>query len=91
MNNQDLAVAVSAAHGGSQKDAKAIVDTVISNIANALVRGDEVSLAGFGKFKVADVAAREGRNPKTGEAMTFAASRKAKFSASKTLKDSLNG
>lgn len=90
MNNQDLAAAVAGAHGISQKDAKAIVETITKSMTTALHGGDEVSLNGFGKFKVSDVPAREGRNPRTGESMTFAASRKAKFTAAKALKEALN-
>lgn len=90
MNNADLAVAVAAAHGVSQKDAKTYVDTIVENIGNALIRGDEVSLAGFGKFKVKDQPARQGRNPATGETIQIAASKKAAFSPAKGLKDSLN-
>lgn len=90
MNNQDLAVAISAAHGLSQKDGKTIVDTVISKITSSLRAGEEVSLAGFGKFKVVNLPGRDGRNPRTGEIMQFAASNKAKFSSAKGLKDALN-
>ncbi len=90
MNNADLAVAVAVAHGVSQKDAKTYVDTIVQNISQALGRGDEVNLAGFGKFKVKDQPARQGRNPATGETIQIAASKKASFSPAKALKDSLN-
>lgn len=89
MNNQDIAVAIAAAHGVSQKDAKAYVDTAVNAISDALKRGDEVSLNGFGKFKVKDMPARQGRNPQTGAVVEIAASKKAAFSASKTLKNKL--
>lgn len=90
MNNADLAVAVAAAHGVSQKDGKAYVDTIVETIGRALKRGDEVSLHGFGKFKVKEQPAREGRNPATGAVIQILASRKASFLAAKGLKDSLN-
>jgi DNA-binding protein HU-beta len=90
MNNADLAVAVAVAHGVSQKDAKTYVDTIVQNISQALGRSDEVNLAGFGKFKVKDQPARQGRNPATGETIQIAASKKASFSPAKALKDSLN-
>jgi DNA-binding protein HU-beta len=91
MNNTDLAVAVAAAHGVSQKDAKTYVDTIVQNISQALGRGDEVSLTGFGKFKIKNQPARQGRNPATGEMIQIAASKKASFSPAKALKDNLNG
>ena len=58
---------------------------------NALKTGDKVALIGFGTFEVKEVAAREGRNPQTGETIKIAASKKPAFSASKTLKDTVNG
>lgn len=90
MNNTDLVAVVAAANGISRKNAKTYVDTIIENIVIALKSGDEVSLAGFGKFKVKDQPAREGRNPATGEAIRIAASKKAAFSPAKGLKDVLN-
>ena len=62
-----------------------------ADIVAAAAKGEEVSLAGFGKFKVKDSPAREGRNPATGEAMQIAASRKLTFAPAKAVKDALNG
>jgi DNA-binding protein HU-beta len=90
MNNADLAATIAAAHGMSQKDAKTFVDTVVQNISEALKRSDEVNLAGFGKFKVKHLPARQGRNPASGETIQIAASTKAVFSPAKALRDSLN-
>jgi DNA-binding protein HU-beta len=90
MNNADLAAALAAAHHMSQKDAKPFVDNIIQNIGDALIRGEEVSLTGFGKFKIKDQPARQGRNPATGETIQIAASKKAVFSSAKPLRDSLN-
>lgn len=59
--------------------------------ADARKAGDEVTLPDFGKFKVKDAPAREGRNPATGATITIAASRKLTFTPAKALKDSLNG
>jgi DNA-binding protein HU-beta len=72
--------------GLSKKDAGAAVDAVISSIEDSLKSGDEVSFTGFGKFHVADRGAREGRNPRTGETMTIAASRVPRFTAGSGLK-----
>ena len=77
---------VAAKSGLSKKDAGAAVDAVISAIEDSLQSGDEVSFTGFGKFHVANRGAREGRNPRTGETMTIAASRVPRFTAGSGLK-----
>ena len=69
--------------------AKALVDGVFTAIRDAAVKGEEVSLPGFGKFKVQDKPARTGRNPRTGEAVSIAASKKLAFQPAKALKDAL--
>ena len=91
MNNSDLADAVASAHGLSKADAKKVVDTVFSTIGEAAAKGDEVSLNGFGKFKVKASAERQGRNPATGETITIKASKKLGFTPAKSIKDKLNG
>ena len=91
MNNADLADKLAADNGMTKADARKVVDGVFAAIADAASKGEEVSLNGFGKFKVKDVPAREGRNPATGEAMKIAASRKLSFAAAKAVKDKLNG
>jgi DNA-binding protein HU-beta len=77
---------VAASSGLSKKDAGAAVDAVIGTIEDELKSGGEVSFTGFGKFHVADRGAREGRNPRTGETMTIAASRVPRFTAGSGLK-----
>jgi DNA-binding protein HU-beta len=77
---------VAAKSGLSKKDAGAAVDAVISSIEDSLKSGDEVSFTGFGKFHVANRGAREGRNPRTGETMTIAASKVPRFTAGSGLK-----
>lgn len=91
MNNAELADQIAASTGLTKADSRKIVDAVLSVIADAAAKGDEVSLSGFGKFKVKDSPARDGRNPSTGAAMHIAASRKLVFSAAKAIKDRLNG
>jgi DNA-binding protein HU-beta len=91
MNSNDLAETLASANGLSKSDARKSVDAVFTAIADAASKGDEVSLNGFGKFKVKDSPAREGRNPATGEPMQIAASRKLSFAAAKAVKDKLNG
>jgi DNA-binding protein HU-beta len=77
---------VAATSGLSKKDAGTAVDAVISTIEDTLKSGGEVSFTGFGKFHVAERGAREGRNPRTGETMTIAASRVPRFTAGSGLK-----
>jgi DNA-binding protein HU-beta len=91
MNNSDLADAIAAAHDINKGDARKLVDAVFSAIADAAAKGDEISLNGFGKFKVKDTPAREGRNPSTGATIQIAASKKLTFAPAKAAKDKLNG
>ncbi|AOH85839.1 integration host factor [Sphingomonas panacis] len=90
MNNSDLADKLAAETGVSKADARKTVDTVFTAIAQAAAAGEEVSLNGFGKFKVKDTPAREGRNPATGETIQIAASKKLTFAPAKAVKDKLN-
>ncbi len=73
----------------TKAQAKALVDGVFTAIRDAAVKGEEVSLPGFGKFKVQDKPARTGRNPRTGETVDIAASKKLAFQPAKALKDAL--
>jgi len=91
MNTADIAGVVAAEQGIDKAAAKRIIDATLKAIADAAKSGDEVSLPGFGKFKVSDRPAREGRNPATGATLTIAASKKVSFSPAKALKDALNG
>jgi DNA-binding protein HU-beta len=78
---------VSEKTGISREAAGQAQKTVIEAIASALEKGDSVSLIGFGSFKVVDRAAREGRNPSTGEKIQIPASKAVKFTPSKVLKE----
>ena len=91
MNKTDLINVVSAETKVAKKDVDAVVSATVKAITEALKDGDKVALIGFGTFEVKTTAAREGRNPKTGEAITIPASKKPAFSASKALKDTVNG
>lgn len=91
MNKPDLVAAVAAAAGLAKADAGKAVDALLDTITATLKDGDEVRVAGFGAFAVADRPAREGNNPRTGEKIAIPASRQPKFSAAKALKDALNG
>lgn len=90
MNKNDLVANVADTAGLSKSDATKAVDAVFDSIINSLKKGDEVRLVGFGTFAVAERAASEGRNPRTGEKITIPASRQPKFKAGKLLKDALN-
>ena len=79
VSTSDLAEQLSSVHDLSKADAKKIVEAVFADITDAVAKGDEVSINGFGKFKVKDSPERQGRNPATGEAITIAASRKISF------------
>jgi DNA-binding protein HU-beta len=86
MTKSDFVDQVASSSGLSKKDAGSAVDAVLGTIENALKSGDEVSFTGFGKFHVAQRGAREGRNPRTGESMTIAASKVPRFTAGSGLK-----
>lgn len=91
MNNSDLAEKLAAEQGVTKADAKKLVDALFVAIGDAAAKGEEISLNGFGKFKVKDNPAREGRNPATGEPMQIKASKKLAFTPAKAVKDKLNG
>ncbi len=90
MNNAELVETLVQTHGMTKADARKVVDDVMAAIVAAAAKDDEVSLAGFGKFKIKDSPAREGRNPATGETIQIAASRKLTFVPAKAVKDALN-
>ena len=91
MNKTQLIEAIAASANLKKKDAEAALNAFTTVVADALKNGDKVQLIGFGTFEVKDVAAREGRNPKTGEVIKIDACKKPSFSASKVLKDQVNG
>ena len=89
MKTVDLIDHVTSEAGVEKSAAKKAVDAVFAGIVKAAKQGEEVNLAGFGKFKVKDSPARQGRNPATGETIEIAASRKLGFSPAKQVKDAL--
>jgi DNA-binding protein HU-beta len=90
MNKAELVSKVAEKLGYTKKDTTAVVDTVFDVIKEGMVLGEEVSISGFGKFTVSERAAREGRNPQSGEKISIPASKAPKFRASKVLKDAVN-
>ena len=91
MNKTDLINVVAAETEITKKDVEAVVNATVAAITKALAAEDKVQLIGFGTFEVKAVGERDGRNPKTGETIKIPASKKAAFSASKALKDAING
>ncbi len=87
MNKSDLAEAVFNKIGGTKKASEDAVETIFSTIAQALSRGDEVSVSGFGTFLAKKRAARTARNPRTGEPVQVPETTVPKFRAGKGLKD----
>ncbi|RGG77073.1 MULTISPECIES: HU family DNA-binding protein [unclassified Clostridium] len=90
MNKTELVAAIAEKTELSKKDAEKALKAFTDVVAEELKKGEKVQLVGFGTFEVAEREAREGRNPRTGETMTIAASKSPKFKAGKALKDSLN-
>ncbi len=72
------------------RDIEVLVETIIDEMSEALVKGDRVELRGFGAFSVKEREARTGRNPRTGESVEVAAKRSPAFKAGKALRDRLN-
>ena len=89
MNKTELVAAVAAKAGISKKDADAAVAAVFASVTDALANGDKVQLIGFGTFEVRERAAKEGRNPKTGETIKIEASKVPAFKAGAALKDAV--
>ena len=90
MNKSDLIDAIAESTGLTKADAGRALDATTDNIAKALQKGQSVSLVGFGTFNVKHRAARQGRNPRTGESITIKASNTPGFKAGKALKDAVN-
>nr|WP_211840300.1 HU family DNA-binding protein [Saccharopolyspora hirsuta] len=90
MTKDQLVTEIAEAVDVSKASARAALDALTEIVAGQLESGGEVTLPGFGKFKVADRPARTGRNPATGEAIEIAAKRVVKFVPAKALEDTLN-
>lgn len=90
MNKTELVAAMAEKTDLSKKDAEKALKAFTEVVADELKKGEKIQLVGFGTFEVSERAAREGRNPRTGETMTIAASKSPKFKPGKALKDSLN-
>ena len=85
MNKTELVAAMAEKTELSKKDAEKALKAFTDVVAEELKKGEKVQLVGFGTFEVAEREAREGRNPRTGETMTIAASKSPKFKAGKAV------
>lgn len=90
MNKSDLVKVIAEQVGLTQKDVAAVVDTMIEVTTKTLVKGEEVAVAGLGKFVVRKRAARQSINPRTKEVINVAASKAPVFKPAKALKDAVN-
>lgn len=86
----EIADKLATEHNLTKAQSKALVDGVFQAITDAAVAGEEISLPGFGKFKVKASPERDGRNPSTGATIKIAAANKLTFAPAKALKDTLN-
>ena len=89
MNKVAIVEAVHAKLGGTKVQAEEVVDVVIDSIVSSLKKGGEVSIAGLGIFSTKTRAARQARNPRTGESISVPAMRVPKFRPAKALKDAV--
>ena len=86
MNKTELVAAMAEQTNLSKKDAEAALKAFVDVVSEELKKGEKVQLVGFGTFEVSERAAREGRNPQTGETMEIKASKTPKFKAGKALR-----
>ena len=90
MNKTELVAAIADKTELSKKDSEKALKAFTDVVAEELKKDGKVQLVGFGNFEVSERPAREGRNPRTGETMTIAASKTPKFKPGKALKDEIN-
>ncbi len=90
MNHADLVAKVASTADLSKESAAQAIEAIAKTISESLHAGEEVRYSGLGIFDISARAARQGRNPQTGEAISIAASKVARFRAAKSLKDTLN-
>jgi DNA-binding protein HU-beta len=90
MNKGELINHIAELHKCTKVEAEKTIDIFTSSVIDAIGKNNEISLIGFGNFSVSKVAARTGRNPRTGEALEIAAYNQPKFKAGQKLKDACN-
>jgi len=90
MNKTEFIKHIAGEHQCTQVEAEKIIDMFTSSVIDAIGKGNEISLIGFGNFSVSKVAARTGRNPRTGEELEITAYNQPKFKVGQKLKDAVN-
>ena len=90
MNKSQFITYMSEQNDCTKAAAEKTIDMFVSSVIDALGSGEEISLMGFGHFSVSKVAARKGRNPRTGESLQIKAYKQPKFKAGQKLKDAVN-
>ena len=90
MNKTELVAAIAEKAQITKTDADAALKAFTDVVSDELKKGEKIQLVGFGTFEVSERPAREGRNPRTGETMTIAASKQPKFKPGKAFKDAIN-
>lgn len=90
MNKSEFVKHIANQQNITEDEANKVIDIFTSSIMSALAEGNEIQLVGFGNFSVADVAARAGRNPKTGEVLEIKAYKQPRFKVGQKLKDAVN-
>ena len=90
MNKQQFISYISEKYECSKVEAEKTIDMFVSSVIDAIGQGNEISLVGFGNFSISKVAARKGRNPRTGVELDIQAYNQVKFKVGKKLKDAVN-
>ena len=90
MNKQQFISYISEKYECTKVEAEKTIDMFVSSVIDAIGQGNEISLVGFGNFSISKVAARDGRNPRTGAALKIAAYNQVKFRVGQKLKDAVN-
>jgi DNA-binding protein HU-beta len=90
MNKSEFITHIADQHKCTKIEAEKVIDKFTSSVIDAVGQGKEISLLGFGNFTVSKVAARTGRNPRTGQELKIAAYNQPKFKVGQKLKDAVN-
>lgn len=90
MHKEEFSKHIAQQHNITQKAAHDVIDTFTSSVIDAMGQSKEISLVGFGNFTISKVAARNGRNPRTGDSLKIAAYNQPKFKVGSKLKQACN-